>query len=284
MTVNSYDTAAGSFEHDVLEASRRVPVLVDFWAPWCGPCRALTPILEKLAEEFQGKFLLAKIDTDANPEIAAQHGVRGIPNVKAFVDGRLVDEFVGALPESGVRQFIARVLPSPAAVLRKQAHDAVATGDFDTAESKLREALELAPGPSDIATDLAELLVARQAYAAAEPFVEAVPEELRDERMQRLAAKMAFWKKGQQLPDLGELRARVAAEPTALAARLDLADRLAIERDFRGALEELLEVVRLGEGAEREAARDAMVKVFTLAADQPELVADYRRKLARALN
>jgi putative thioredoxin len=282
--VHSYDSATESFEHDVLEASRRVPVLVDFWAPWCGPCRALTPILEKLAEEYQGKFLLAKIDTDANPEIATQHGVRGIPNVKAFVDGRLVDEFVGALPEPGVRQFIARILPTPSAILRKQAHDALATGDFDAAESKLREALELAPGSSEIGTELAELLVARQAYAAAEPFVEAVPEELRDERMQRLAAKIAFWKKGQQLPDLGELRARVAAEPTVLGARLDLADRLVIERDFPGAFEELLEVVRLGEGAERETARDAMVKVFTLAADQPDVVADYRRKLARALN
>jgi len=284
VTVNSYDTATESFEHDVLEASRRVPVLVDFWAPWCGPCRALTPILEKLADEFQGRFLLAKINTDANPEIAAQHGVRGIPNVKAFVDGRLVDEFVGALPESGVRQFIARILPGPSAILQKQARDALATGDFEAAESKLREALELAPGSSDVGIDLAELLVARQDFAAAEPFVEAVPEELRDERMQRLAAKIAFWKKGQQLPDLGELRARVAADPEASAARLELGERLVFEQDYRGALAELLEVVRLGEVAEREAARDAMVKVFTLAADQPDLVGDYRRQLARALN
>ncbi len=284
MAVNSFDTAAETFERDVLEASRRVPVLVDFWAPWCGPCRALTPILEKLAEEYQGKFLLAKIDTDANPEIAAQHGVRGIPNVKAFLDGRLVDEFVGALPESGVRQFIARLLPSPSAKLRKQAHEAVAAGDFEAAEARLREALELDPGSTDIGIDLAELLVARQDFGAAEPFVESVPEELRDERMQRLAARIAFWKKGQDLPDLSALRARVASDPAALAARRDLAARLVIERDFRGALDELLEVIRRGEGADREAAREAMVQVFTLAADQPDLVADYRRQLARALH
>lgn len=284
MAVHSYDTAADTFERDVVEASRRVPVLVDFWAPWCGPCRALTPILEKLAEEYQGKFLLAKINTDENPEISARHGIRGIPNVKAYLDGRLVDEFVGVLPESGVRQFIARMLPSPGVKLRRQAHEAVAAGDFETAESALRQALELDPGSTDIGIDIAEVLVARQEFGAAEPFVEAVPELLRDERTRRLAAKIAFWKKGRDLPDLAVLRARVAADPAALAARRDLADRLVIEREYGGALDELLEVVRNGTEAERESARDAMVKVFSLAADQPDLVADYRRQLARALN
>lgn len=280
----SYDTGTATFEHDVLDASRQAPVLVDFWAPWCGPCRALTPVLERLAEEYQGRFSLAKINTDEHPEIAAKFGVRGIPNVKAFVDGALVDEFVGALPESGVRQFIARVLPGPVDKLRSEARAAVAAGDFETAEAKVREALELDPGSSETGIDLAELLVARQAFDEAEPLIEAVPEVLRDERTQQLAARIAFWKKGKDLPDPAALRARVAADPAALAARRDLADRLVIERDFRGALDELLEIVRRADGAERDAAREAMVNVFTLAADQTELVADYRRQLARALH
>lgn len=280
----SYDTGTATFEHDVLDASGRAPVLVDFWAPWCGPCRALTPILEKLAEEYQGRFSLAKINTDEHPEIAAKFAVRGIPNVKAFVDGALVDEFVGALPESGVRQFIARILPGPVDILRREARAALAAGDFETAEAKLRQAVELEPESSETGIDLAELLVARQEFAEAEHYVEAVPEVLRDERTQQLAAKIAFWTKGKDLPDPAALRARVAADPAALAARRDLADRLVVEQDFGGALDELLEVVRRAEGAEREAAREAMVKVFTLAADQPDLVADYRRRLARALH
>jgi len=284
MAEYSYDTGTATFERDVLDASRRAPVLVDFWAPWCGPCRALTPVLEKLAEEYQGRFSLAKINTDEHSEIAAQFGVRGIPNVKAFVDGVLVDEFVGALPESGVRQFIARILPGPIDKLRSEARAALAAGDFEAAEAKLRQALELEPQSTETGIDLAELLVARQAFDEAERYVVAVPEVLRDERTQQLAAKIAFWKKGKDLPDVAALRARVAGDPAALEARRDLADRLVVEQDFSGALDELLEIVRRAEGAEREAAREAMVKIFTLAADQADLVADYRRRLARALH
>src|SRR5512145_457878 len=105
MSAHSFDATTTSFEQDVLERSKDVPVLVDFWAPWCAPCRALKPILEKLAVEYDGRFLLAKVNTDENPEIAGAYGVRGIPNVKAFVGGELADEFTGALPESGVRRF-----------------------------------------------------------------------------------------------------------------------------------------------------------------------------------
>jgi putative thioredoxin len=284
MAGHSFVTATATFERDVIEASRRLPVLVDFWAPWCGPCRALTPILEKLAAEFEGKLLLAKINTDEHPEIAGRYGVRGIPNVKVFVDGAPMDEFVGALPEGAVREFIARVLPSPGDTLRRQAREDVARGDFDAAESKLRQALALDSRNEAAALDLAELLVARQDFAGAEPLVESVPEALRDERAQRLAAQIAFGKKSATLPDAAELESRVAARPEDVDARLALAERLVAEGSYAAALDELLEVVRRDRAEKREAARSAMVKVFSLAADRADLVSDYRRRLAAELN
>src|SRR5215212_4454966 len=107
------DVDKTNFDALVIEGSKKVPVVVDFWAPWCAPCRALGPILEKLAAEYDGRFTLAKINSDENPELSARFGVRGIPAVKAFVDGTVVDEFSGALPESGVRRFLAGIVPSP---------------------------------------------------------------------------------------------------------------------------------------------------------------------------
>jgi putative thioredoxin len=283
MGTNTFDAAAATFDQDVVEASKTVPIVVDFWAPWCGPCRVIKPILEKLAAEYGGKFLLAKVNTDENPDIAARYGVRGIPNVKAFVDGRVANEFTGALPESGVRSFIENVLPSAGEELRVAAAADIAQGDATAAEAKLRHAITLEPEHDAAHVDLAELLLARPDVDAAEAALAAVPGHRRDDRAAALATRIALLKKLASLPDLATLRARVDAQPDDLDARLAYAQGLAAGSTFAPALDELLEIVRRGRGERREQARKAIVDIFGLAVDQPDLVSDYRRKLAGVL-
>ncbi len=283
MNTYSFDTSAESFEKEVLKASERVPVLVDFWAPWCAPCRVLKPILEKLAGEYQGRFLLAKVNSDEHPQLSARFGVRGIPNVKAFVDGELADEFTGALPESGVRAFIDRLIPTPAEKLRRTARALLTQGDFDEAERHLRNALALDPADHAVRLDLVELLLAKNSQAEADELFAPIPERERDERADRLYAVLALWKKSRQLPTVEALQAKLAADPADLQALMALGERLVADQRFEPALAALLEVVRKDRGALRTSARKLMVEVFNLAEDQPELVSEYRKLLAGAL-
>ena len=283
MDTYSFDTGLETFERDVLQASQKVPVLVDFWAPWCAPCRALKPVLEKLANQYQGRFLLARVNSDEHPQLSAQFGVRGIPNVKAFVDGKLADEFTGALPEAGVREFIDRLIPTPGEKLRRTARALVIQGDFDEAERQLRSALELEPANHAVRLDLVELLLAKNSQAEADAMFASIPERERDERAERLYGVLALWKRSQQLPPLEELEAKLAADPDDLSARLALGERLVADRRYEPALAALLQVVRRDRGAMRTSARKLMVEVFNLAEDRADLVSEYRKLLAGAL-
>jgi putative thioredoxin len=241
------DVNASTFEHDVIEASAEVPVLVDFWAPWCGPCKALGPILEKLEREYGGRFRLAKINSDENQELSQVFGVRSIPAVIAFRNGKPVSQFLGAQPESQVRQFIERVLPSAEDQKLAQAQALVAEGKFDEAERLLDEI------PAHINWEAA---------------------------VDTLRAAIRFARSG---GNAAELQQKVAANPADHEARLALAQLHAGAHRYREAMDQLLEIVRKDKNWRDGEARKQLLHIFNLAKGQPDLVSEYRRKLATAL-
>lgn len=285
-SMHAYDVSVADFSQKVLDASHQAPVLVDFWAEWCQPCRTLKPILEKLAGEYGGRFLLAKVNSDHNQELAQRYGVRGIPAVKAFVNGELVDEFTGAQPESQVREFIDRLLPSPAEPLRRQAAEAHERGDTEGARQLMAQAINTDPRNDTSYLDYVELSLEVGALDDAREVLDAIRERCRDQdRVQALAARLKLTAGGGA--DCAALEARIAADANDLDARLQLANALALARDYRAAFGQLLEIVRRDRKWNDEAGRKTMLTLFTMLAPQPQfedLVREFRVALSRTLN
>jgi putative thioredoxin len=281
-TVFTIDVGDADFARQALERSHRTPVVVDFWAPWCGPCRALGPLLERLADEHAGAFVLAKLNVDTSPVTAQKYAVRSIPAVIGLRDGAIVAEFVGAQPEAAVRRFLASVLPSEADGLAKQGDALARAGDATGAEAKLRAALERDARHPRALLGLARSIGERGDAAGALALLEKIiGGETELAEAEKLAAQLRMH--AAATSDEPALRAQIAQDPNDLGARIELGRALAAHGRHEEALEQLLAAVKRDARFADEAARKSMLDLFAmLGADHP-LTQRYRGELARAL-
>jgi len=269
-----------SFDSRVIDESNNRPVLVDFWAEWCAPCRSLMPVLAKLADEYGGKFMLAKVNSDENQQLAAQFGVRSLPTVMAFKNGKAVDQFMGALPESAVREFIERHIEREADKLQAKALRAQQSGDSPAAIELLRRAHQLEPDKSGITIDLASVLADSGFADQAETLLLELPEYERGGEAAALLARLEFAREAANLPDEASLNAK------AEAGDLDALHRLALleisRKQYAEAMDHLLAIIKKDRAYQDDLGRKTLLKLFGILGNDP-LVDQYRKKMTNLL-
>lgn len=280
-----FDATADRFQEEVLQKSLQVPVLIDFWAEWCQPCKTLGPILEKLAADYNGAFELAKVDVEAEQQLGAAFQIRSIPTVFLVKGGQLVDGFAEALPESAVREFLKHhgIEPAEAAAPVEEAVAEPAAVDPHSEVVRLRHEVAEQPDKAELRLDLALALLATGAAQESEQLLDALPANLAtDDRSLRARARLGFLAVSKDAPPVETLQAAIAAQPEDLQARYLLGARLIAAGYGQAALDQFIELLRRDRGYQDGLPRKALIDAFKVIEDQ-DLVGQYRRKMASLL-
>ncbi|MEJ2631270.1 MAG: thioredoxin [Acidihalobacter sp.] len=279
-----YDVTQADFEQLVLARSHEVPVLVDFWADWCGPCRMLAPVLHKLAEDFGGQLIVAKVNSDAEQALSQQYGIRSLPTVKLFRNGAVVDEFMGVQPESAIRAILERHVPRESDNGREQALEIWRSGDAATAAVMLKEVAEQDPDNTQIVPDLARVLLAQGEADEAERLLRSLPaNRAEDADIKRLLASAHFSRLIKDAPAADALKERVDADPKDFAALEQLAARWILESNYEAGMDALLQIMRGDRKYNDDAGRRGLLAAFELLGDD-ERVTPYRRQMFNLLH
>ncbi len=273
------EVTAENYQSAVIEQSRQVPVLVDFWASWCQPCQMLMPVLAKLADDYQGKFILAKINTEEQQALAAQFGIRSIPTVKLFRNGEPVDEFAGALPEAEIRKFLDKHIPRESDALVEQAQQLLLQGNAEGALALLEQAKASDPANSNIDLALAQTHAAAGDIAKAEEILARLPADLRDKAEVRTLEGLLFFEHLLAgAPTREELARRLETNSDDAEARYLMAAHHAVNQHYEEAMDELLQLMKKNRDYGDDAARKALLKLFDILGDDP-LVPRYRSRM-----